>query len=189
MKNWWRWAALLAAWWMAVFLVQRVLFLLFAWRKLEGVPYVEILLSNVHALPIDLSTTGYVMLLSSLPLIPLLFTAEIRWRGAVIVLSFLVLVLSAVINGSDIGLFNAWGSRLDRKALGYLAYPAEAVGSISFRWLALLVGVVVAQVLALWWLFRRIDHRRPCTAGPLPARIASAVLMPALCVIALSTLR
>ena len=85
MNNWWRWLGLLAAWWMGVFLVQRILFLAFAFRSLRAAPWPEILATNLHAIPMDLSAAGYILMASALLSSPLLFR-ELRWvrRGLVV---------------------------------------------------------------------------------------------------------
>ena len=184
MKKWWRWHALLALWWMLVFLVQRCLFLGFAVRKLKDIAWTEIMQCQAQGLFMDISSLGYMLLVTSLLTIPLLFS-EVKWmRRTIVPLTLVLLTFTAIITAADVGLFNAWGAKLDRKALGYLAFPEEAAASISFRWLALLIGVVVAQVVVLGWLLLRIDHRREFNTGGRSARIAAAVALPVLSLIA-----
>ena len=184
MKRWWRWHALVALWWLLVFLVQRCLFLGFAQRKLAGISWAEIMQSHLHAMYMDVSGVGYMLLVTSLITVPLLFLEGRMMRRMALLMSLVLLTFTAIITAADIGLFNAWGAKLDRKALGYLAFPEEAAASVSFRWLALLVGVVVAQVLALGWSFLRIDHRQAFATGRRPARIASAMALPLLALVA-----
>lgn len=184
MKNWWRWHALVSCWWMLVFLVQRCLFLAFAGPKLDGIGRVEIMQTHAQALYMDVSSLGYMLLVTALLTIPLLFS-EVNWlRRAIVPLMLMLLTFTALITAADIGLFNAWGAKLDRKALGYLAFPEEAAASVSFRWLALLLGVVVAQVIVLGWLFLRIDHRRVFATGRRGPNIAAAVALPVLALLA-----
>lgn len=184
MKNFWRWFGHLALWWMAVFLFQRIAFLAFSFRALHDVPCKDILLCNVKALPLDLSATGYFLLATSLVALPLLF-ADVRWpRRAAVVLSLGLLVFSALINATDVGLFEAWGARLDRKAIGYLAFPKEAVAGIRTGWMIALLFLATTQTFLFARWFQRIDHWRSYTNGPLSGRITTAALVPLLCLLA-----
>ena len=165
MKNWWRWLGLLAAWWMGVFLVQRILFLVFAFRALHNTPWSEILATNLHAIPMDLSATGYFLMASALLSSPLLFR-ELRWlRHGLVIWSLALLVISALLNVTDIGLFEAWGSKLDRKALGYLAFPKEAAAGVPLSWTLFLITIAAIQVIVFRALFHRIHHDKEFSTG------------------------
>lgn len=184
MKNFWRWSGAIAIWWMAVFLFQRIAFLAFSYRALHDVAWADILLCQAKALPMDISATGYLLLATTLPAVLLLFR-EARWpRRLVVAFSLTFLAFSALINATDIGLFEAWGARLDRKALGYLAFPKEAAAGIRTGWMLALIVLAAVQILLFVKWFNRIDHQRPFATGPLSGRIATAVVLPSLCFLA-----
>lgn len=184
MKNFWCWSGAIAIWWMAVFLVQRIAFLAFSYRSLSDVPWTDILLCNVKALPMDLSAAGYFLLATSLVTAPLLFI-DVRWpRRAANLLLLCFLAFSALINAIDIGLFEAWGTRLDRKAIGYLTFPKEAAAGIRTGWLIALLVLAGVQVLLFMKWFQRIDHQRAYSTGALPGRIITAVTFPLICFLA-----
>ena len=155
--------------------MQRILFLAFAFRSLRAAPWPEILATNLHAIPMDLSATGYILMASALLSSPLLFR-ELRWvRRGLVVWTLALLMLSALLNVTDIGLFEAWGSKLDRKALSYLAFPKEAAASVPLSGILLLLTVAVAQVIAFWTLFRRLDQKKEFNTGGSAVRWASVV--------------
>lgn len=180
MRAWWRWMALLAGWWMLVFLVQRALFLAFALRHAPGIGAGDVLLCQWKGVPLDLSMTGYLLIGSWLLAGALLFTEVRALRRALVAWHLLLLIVASVVTTADIGLFDAWGSKVDRKALGYLAFPEEAAASISPAWTLLLLGLVVVQVLVLFRVHRAMDHAAPFTPGPLGGRVASLLLLPVL---------
>lgn len=180
MKAWWRWMALLAGWWMLVFLVQRALFLAFALRHAPGIGAGDVLLCQWKGLPLDLSMTGYLLIGSWLLAGTLLFTEVRALRRALVAWHLLLLIVASVVTTADIGLFDAWGSKVDRKALGYLAFPEEAAASVSPGWSLLLLGLAVVQVLVLFRMHRAMDHAAPFTPGPLGGRVASLLLLPVL---------
>jgi phosphoglycerol transferase MdoB-like AlkP superfamily enzyme len=85
---------------------------------------------------------------------------------------------------ADIGLFEAWGTKLDRKAISYLAYPKEAMATMTPLRLVLSLLFIVLESWVAIILLKRIDHHRDLRAGTLGGRIGAAVLLPALCVLA-----
>lgn len=178
MKNYWRWSVALLLWWMGIFLFQRIAFLAFAFRALKGVAWGDILLSNWKALPMDLSTSGYVLLVAWLLSVPLLFTESGTLRKAITWFQMALLGFSALVSAVDIGLFEAWGARLDRKAVGYLAFPKEAVAGIRLSWIIALSAFMIVQIILFRRCYRRIDHTRTYSNGPLAPRVVTALLVP-----------
>lgn len=185
MKAYFRYFGLLALLFFALFFAQRHLFLAFGHSQLKGISMEEIMACHAHALWLDLSTTGYILLVPSVMAIPLLFVDRPWMRKAIHVYLIAIIIFSALVNVTDIGLFDSWGTKLDRKALGYLRYPQEALGALSAGRTAMLLLVATVQILFFTFLLNRIDRRRSFHDGSKGARIAAAVLMPILCVIAL----
>jgi phosphoglycerol transferase MdoB-like AlkP superfamily enzyme len=169
---------------MGLFTVQRHLFLAFNHRQLHGITQREILDCHLHGLALDLSVTGYLMLGAALLALPLLFTTSTWLRKALRIYLLAALVLFALVLVADIGLFDAWGVKTDRKALSYLRYPAEVTGSLSPGRMGLLLLVAGVQVLLFHFLLRRIRLEQDLRQGPLGGRLATAILLPALCLLA-----
>lgn len=184
-KAYLRYFGSLALFLFALFFVQRHLFLAFSHSALRGVGVKEILACHLHALPMDLSTTGYILLVVALLTLPLLFTEVRGLRRAVRGFLIAVILGSALLNVVDIGLFDAWGVKLDRKALSYLRYPADVMGATSPERTALLLLVATVQSMFFIFLLNGIGHARSFQKGSKGGRIAVAVLFPVLCIIAL----
>lgn len=184
MKSLLRCSGLLVLWYMGLFTVQRHLFLAFAHRQLHGITQQEILDCHLHGLALDLSVTGYVMLGAALLVLPLLFTTATWLRKALRIYLTVTLVLFSMVLVADIGLFDAWGVKMDRKALSYLRYPAEVAGSLSAGRMGLLFLVAGVQVLLFLFLRRRINLEADLRQGPLRGRLATAILLPTLCLLA-----
>lgn len=175
MRAWWIWWSRLFLWGLLVFFVQRSLFLAAAHDHLGQVGWSGILACNGHAVFLDLSIIGYIMLLL-LPFAAVLHFLQAEWaRRTLMALAWTTLVFSVVVNVADIGLYNAWGSRIDRKALSYLAYPKEAAASISAGQWVLAIVVIALQVFVLGALLRRILRSMPGTIGPAWGRAASVL--------------
>ncbi len=170
---------------LGLFLAQRLLFLGFNLHTVPGTGWKEILQAHWRAWPMDLSTLGYVMLLALLPGIPLLFTRANGLRTTVLFTFAAFIAASALVNVVDIALFGAWGVKIDRKALGYLRYPAEVAGSLSAGRTGALLLVAFMQSLLFIHLLWRIGFRDDYRQGRKAGRIVAAILLPALCVVAL----
>ncbi len=184
MKNYWRWCGALLVWWMVLFLFQRIAFLVFSFRALDGVGWRDILLCNVKALPMDLSVSGYSLMVVWLLSVILLFKEVTVLRRVSGWFLIMALAFSAVVSAVDIGLFEAWGSRLDRKALGYLAFPKEAAAGIRPSWTALLLAFAALQLFLFLKWYRRIAHDHDYRTGRVAGRIATALAVPLLCLLA-----
>lgn len=184
MKAFWRWLLLLALWWMLVFLVQRLLFLVAAQGKLEGIAWSGILLSNWKALPMDLSATGYLLLLPVLLMLIAVLSGRVAFARVARIVVVVLLAIAALINVVDIGLFDAWGTKVVRKALGYLAYPKEMMGIVRPIHAVALLTVAGVQVFLFERLLRRIDFRLSRSTGSTYKAGLAAVIAPALCVLA-----
>ncbi len=185
MKAYFRYFGILTVLFFGIFFAQRHLFLAFGHEALHGISMHDILESHWRALPMDLSTTGYVLLVVSLLSLPLLFT-EIPWlRRATRIFLVAFIICSALVNVVDIGLFDAWGVRIDRKALSYLRYPKDVIGATSPGRIALLLLVATVQSMLFIFLLKRIDDQRSYLTGSKASRAVAAVLMPVLCIIAM----
>lgn len=184
MKAFWRWLILVALWWMLVFLAQRLLFLGMAHGELQGIPWSGILLANWKALPMDLSASGYLLMLPVLLMLVAVLGGRPVFARAARIVVVLLLVLAAFINVVDIGLFDAWGTKVVRKALGYLAYPKEMMGIMRPVHAIALIALAGGQVLLFERLLRRIDFRLPRSSGSAYKAALMAVIAPALCVLA-----
>jgi phosphoglycerol transferase MdoB-like AlkP superfamily enzyme len=184
-KAYFRYFATLGLFLFALFLAQRQLFLSFSHAALKGTHAREILECHVHALPMDLSTAGYVLLVVALLTTLLLFKEVAGLRKAVRTFLIVFIIGSALLNVVDIGLFDAWGVKLDRKALGYLRYPREVMCATSPLRMALLLLVAAVESIFFIFLLYKIDHKRNFHTGPLGGRITAAVLVPLLCIVAL----
>lgn len=184
-KAYFRYFGVLAILLFVIFFAQRHLFLAFSHNALEGVSAAEIIECHWQALGMDLSITGYVLLVVALLSMPLLFV-EVAWlRRSIRIFLIAFIILSAFVNVVDIALFDAWGVKIDRKALSYLRYPDEVMGATSVGRMALLILVATVESMFFIFLLNRINHACSFRGGSKGGRVVAALLMPVLCIVAL----
>lgn len=146
------------AFWMVFFVILRAAFLVYYHELLamEGIRTGEALLSFWHALKLDSSTAGYVLV------IPVIFLSvqgfvKARWLNSVNkTWAFLVILAFSLIVTVELGSFDEWKSKLTSKALMHLEHPKEVYYSISAWKFFSLLGLLALFVWACYKLYTRV---------------------------------
>ncbi len=163
---------------MIFFLSERIIFLLFQVDALKGISFSEILLVFRHSFSMDVASCFAVLII---PFI--LFSIYIFWqRDFLLKISghyFRVIIfLSTFINACDIALYETWGTRINQKAISYLAYPKEATASVwSIHFLILLL-VFLIQCFLFIRLFNAYFRVEISIKISVVQKIAWTLLMP-----------
>lgn len=170
-----------------LFQLNRVVFILVNMRFAEGCSLSELFEACLHGLSLDFTTAGY---LTALPLLATLVTiwlsggkrAKRIWRYLFICYFALVLTTIAVIHAADIGMFEAWQSRIDAQVLIYS--PSEMLASVTWGMAALALLYVAITVLpALWVLHFAVgrwfdaDYQAMPRFKPIYSRMAATAVM------------
>lgn len=140
--------------WLVVFAAARVFFLIYYARTLWHLEtgFFEILSVFPHALRLDTATFAYWGLLM---LIFVLLQELTKWKGmsqVIRLFNMLFLLLYLLMAAGDTGLYAEWQTKLNYKALRYLANPGEVVGSTPTSTLVFLI----AFVAFFWYLGYRL---------------------------------
>ena len=145
--------------WIVLFFFQRLIFIVFQTAHYDCVNFSNLMLCNWYSLGLDISMTSYFLSL------PVILLAVFNYNGRKIIRRILFIYFTIFIISSslilifDIGLFAEWGSKINGKALSYLAYPKEAIGTVgSSPVLLLLIVFVVLSFLSIW-VFKKFVHK------------------------------
>ncbi len=146
------------AYWLVYMVVIRLVFLLYNYDLAAGLQLSEIGLALWKGLRMDLSITGYFMLLYGLILTFSTWFPGKWWKTAVNSSTFVLLGLSGALVAVDNELYRHWGFRTNNTPLLYIG--PEAFGSISL-WIAV-KGLFIFFLLwaAFWVLYRKTIARR-----------------------------
>ncbi len=168
------------AYWLVYMIVIRLVFLLYNYDLSAGLKLSEAGLALWKGLRMDLSITGYFMLLYGVVLTLSTWFPGKWWKTAIRFATFLLLGFSAALVAVDNELYRHWGFRTNNTPLMYLG--RESFGSISL-WVAV-KGLLIFFLLwgAFWLLFRKIfSHRLDDTpAGSSKWSFAGTLLLTAL---------
>ncbi|WP_027001775.1 LTA synthase family protein [Hugenholtzia roseola] len=147
--------------WLSFFAFGRFFFLLYNWEKYATAPFLETLRAFPKALALDLSTTGYLLVL------PTLYTfIHFFWQKRFFLYlhkfyHYILILLLVSIQIGEILLYRAWGTKLNAYAVSFLAYPTQMVASLQVE--QMVSGFVLWAtflVLAFWGYSRIVGKTR-----------------------------
>ncbi|HEX2976950.1 MAG TPA: hypothetical protein VHO68_13515, partial [Bacteroidales bacterium] len=113
-----------------------------------------------HGILLDISTTGYYMLLPMLAASLLIYAGSESYRVALRWYSYLLIFFSSLIIVSDTSLYTYWGYRMDYTPLFYLKTPGAAIASVStFKLIVLVLAFLLISGIFIFLYKRIIDPR------------------------------
>ncbi len=157
--------------WLFLFFIQRQIFL-YALVD-DGYSISDLLMCNYHAFPMDIASVCYVLTIPILLLVVYFVKANEITPKLILFFSFFAIAFTSLLTVIDIGLFEAWGGKLNGKAISYLAYPKEALASTMSSPVFLLVSIWILQSVAGIWLYLKY-FKQP----PFKLRIYQKVIIP-----------
>ncbi|MBL7839852.1 MAG: LTA synthase family protein [Cyclobacteriaceae bacterium] len=160
----------LAIFWMAVMIVARICFLVYNADLTAQLLWTDILKAMLYGLRMDMSMTGYILLLSGLILVVSVFTQR-PWI-AYVLNSFNILMLAALCVAvvTDLELYHHWGFRLNTTPLFYMS--SEAAGSAGKGVIITLVLILLALLTVFIFGYMRIVARPVSKLNPTTRKAA-----------------
>lgn len=141
--------------WLLFFALQALLFILYNYTELHDVGYSEIVLSFLYGLRLNISASAYLMSLPALLLIAALFIRKNKLLISMLNISNAVLLICCIlICTADIGLYSIWGSKINGKAIAYLAYPATAIKACAAVPYWLFIVVMGVEIFLLLYIYK-----------------------------------
>jgi len=147
----------LSIFWLLLFFVQRNIFLFYFFTQ-TNFSFQEWAMSNLYSFSMDLATLSYILLPISLLLIILSYKDISIIKRIIHILIITLIIISNFILIADIGLFAEWGSKINAKALSYLAYPKEAFASTKSAPVFLLLCLFSIQTITEIYIYLKYIH-------------------------------
>lgn len=139
--------------WAAFFAFMRLLFMLYHFDSSLNIPTSDWIGIAIRGLWMDMSLIGYILLLVSL------FNAFCFWLGGkaygnvLKYFTLFLLVIFSFILVADLELYRNWGFRIDTTPLFYLKTPGDAMASLNYWVVSLLVILYLLIVFGFQYLF------------------------------------
>ncbi len=144
-----------AVFWLVYFFFARFFFILIQFHTAFQEDPAGLLSTFLHGSKLDISTTGYYMILPFLLAIPSLYFTGGWYRLFVRWYSYLLILFSSVVVVADANLYSYWGFRMDYTPFFYLKTPGEAMASVSTLKLFLLVTATAAIIAVFVYSYRK----------------------------------
>lgn len=164
----------------AVFAIQKPLFMLFHFETYSNAQISQFLEVIYHGLPLDLSMAGY------LTIIPGLITIISHWCKSPVILNrllkFYFIIISAVISMTtclDLALYGYWGFRLDMTPIFYFSTsPSAALASVPTYYFVIgILGVIGLTICLAWLLNHFITSNLFCIVQSKPTKIRNSAIL------------
>ncbi len=150
---------LYAVFWLVFFYFARLFFIVFQYHNSFRYDFVQLLATFYHGSALDISTTGYYMILPLLFSVPGLYFNGNWYKTALKYYTWFLVVFSSVIIVSDANLYSYWGFRMDYTPMLYLKTPAEAMASVSNLKIVLFILSVLLMSALFIYLYNKYINR------------------------------
>ena len=143
-------------------------------------------LSLVHGLKLDISLTGYIMMLPTLLMIVFSILRKEIIRKITGIYTFLILAMLVPAYIANLVIYGYWNFPIDKSIFAYLSTPADMAASVSPLLLILLLGVIALVIYGLHFqIYRKwvsaplsVPGKRSWPAAGLFLLIFPALILP-----------
>ena len=148
-----------ALFWIAFFFIARLFFIFVQYHIAFQNSAGDLFGTFWHGIKLDISITGYFMLIPMLIAIPGIYFSGDWYRVFLKWYTWVLIVFSSFIIVSDANLYSYWGFRMDFTPLLYLRTPKEAMASISiFKLIVALFLVLIMSSIFIFIYNKFIDR-------------------------------
>jgi phosphoglycerol transferase MdoB-like AlkP superfamily enzyme len=145
--------------WLSFFFIARLFFILMQFNTSVQSSFIELSGTFVHGIKLDISATGYYLLVPLLVIIPGVYFNGNWYRKFLRWYTWLVIIFSSVIIVADANLYSYWGFRMDFTPMLYLKTPAEAMASVStFKIIMFIVSIGLMSSFFIFFYNKLIDR-------------------------------
>lgn len=132
--------------WFIYFVLTKIIFLTYHFSLSKELPISDWLLILLHGSRLDLSATGYLLLIPGLMLMFSSFFSGKNLKYFINFYTYIFIILTAFFIVVDMELYRHWGFRMDCTPLKYITTPNEVMASINLStlFIQLFIGFLIA---------------------------------------------
>jgi phosphoglycerol transferase MdoB-like AlkP superfamily enzyme len=142
--------------WVAVFFINRLVFILYFIKGFKPAGTKNTLLSFVYGLRLDFSAAAYLFIIPFLVFLIQMFLRKDFYSAFLKTYTYILVAFICLISAGDLGVYQSWGTRLNMRALSMLAYPTEAFLSMASSPIVVLCMIMIAEFFACYFLFKKL---------------------------------
>jgi len=143
--------------WMLIFAVSRAVFFIYysSILKVENIDISEVFASFWHAIPLDIATASYIVIIPFFILLIQSFYSA-KWLNYLsFAYTIIILFVYLLITTSEIGIYDEWKTKLQYKALLYFSNPDEIYKSAETSVFFILILIFLVQFGVGLWFYKR----------------------------------
>ena len=146
--------------WLIFFAILKIDFLAYYFNIIleEKINAAEALSCFWYALPLDISTACYIMILPVLLLLIQSLFSPLWFNYINKTYTFIIIFLFSLINVTEIGIYEEWKIKLTVKALKYLKHPTEIYNSAQTSSVIVLLIILAAVITFSFYIYRRFFY-------------------------------
>lgn len=167
--------------WLVFFVIARMFFIFVQHQNAFQNNFGELIAIFSHGIKLDISATGYYLLIPVLFIIPGIWINGNWHRIFMRWYSYFLIVFSSIIVVSDASLYSYWGFRMDSTPLLYLKTPGEAVASVSTFKLILLIGIIILLCTFFIFIYNKLIDSLFGHLETVPYRVPESFFFMILC--------
>ena len=142
--------------WMLYFTLGRIITIIYQIHQVSTTGLMEIPLIFIYALRLDVATIGIFLII---PFIAWLIFEFSGWKKIFVLVNILnygLIVIISLLICSELELAREWGSKVNFRAISYLAYPVEAYASVAALPLWLLFTILILFLSVSLVIYRKM---------------------------------
>ncbi len=144
----------------------RILFMVTYLNHGQGIKVSDQLMAMVHGLKLDLSLTGYCLLLPTLLLLFASLVKKFPVRSVLDIYTFMILLLFIPLYFTNLIIYKFWNFPIDRSIFDYLDTPGEMFASLSPTRLIFMIGLIIMVFYLFFFIVYRRWISKPFKAEP-----------------------
>jgi phosphoglycerol transferase MdoB-like AlkP superfamily enzyme len=153
--------------WLGMMIIAKIAFLIYHANLSSQLSMKDLAGIFIHGIRLDMSVTGYIMVLPVLIAILTSFTKGKLFTNLISMYTLVILILFVILTIADMELYKYWGTRLDNIALRFIDKPKEMIASTSWVTLGIMLTSLIIIVTLIFVFYQRIIIRHyKCSDKP-----------------------
>ena len=148
-----------AIFWLVFFFFARMFFISLQYHNAFQNSFGELLATFWHGSQLDISTTGYYLLVPVLFAIPGVWFNGTWYKVFIKWYTYILISFSSIIIVSDANLYSYWGFRMDYTPMLYLKTPGEAMASVSTMKVILFIVTIILIASFFIFIYNKLINR------------------------------
>lgn len=161
-----------------LFVVQKVVFMLYNMGMADGAPFLSCLAVLWHGLRLDVATACYLVIIPTVVLIVSFFFQRFPLRRVLVPYYVLIATVFMLAFAVDLVLYSYWGSKPDANDLIYAAKPREALAGLPIWFTIIGFAILALLVWGCVMLMRWVTPRTLPPANSLRSRLVALLFIP-----------